>query len=245
MWGNIPFNKQAIVGDEENYVRLAIASKEWGGGGSFCRSVEAFIQSRFETPKAIVTASCTTALDVAAILCRLEPGDEVIMPSFTFTSTANAFLLRGAKPVFVDIRPDTQNIDERLIEDAITDRTRAICVVHYAGVSCEMDAIMEIASRRGLIVVEDAAQGVFAKYKDKWLGAIGDIGGYSFTLQKTSPAEKAAPCWLTTRRMSRALRSCATRAPTGANFSAARRANMTGATSEFRALPLTAPPPHS
>ena len=184
MHKNIPFNKQAILGGERRYISQAIDDAQWSGGGAFCHKVEEFVQSHFGTPRAIATASCTTALNVSGLLCRLEPGDEVIMPSFTFTSTANAVLLRGAKPVFVDIRPDTQNIDETLIEEAITERTKAICVVHYAGVACEMDEIMEIARRHNLVVIEDAAQGVFAKYKNSWLGSIGDLGCYSFHATK-------------------------------------------------------------
>jgi dTDP-4-amino-4,6-dideoxygalactose transaminase len=138
------------------------------------------LEQRFGAHRVLLTTSCTAALELAALLCDLQPGDEVIVPSYTFVSTANAFVLRGARPVFVDIRPDTLNIDERLIEQAITPRTRAIFPIHYAGVSCEMDAIMEIADRHSLKVVEDAAQGVFARYNDQWLGTIGHLGCYSF-----------------------------------------------------------------
>ena len=138
------------------------------------------MQTQFDAQRVLLTPSCTAALEIAALLCGLGPGDEVILPSYTFVSTANAVVLRGATPVFVDVRPDTLNIDERLIEAAITPRTRAIFPVHYAGVACEMDEIMSIARRQNLLVVEDAAQGVFAKYKDRWLGAIGHLGCYSF-----------------------------------------------------------------
>jgi len=180
----IPLSRQSILGREQDYVLQALAQENWGGGGMFCRQAEEFIESQFGTKRVILTSSCTTALNICGLLSGVRAGDEVIMPSFTFPSTANAFLLRGAKPVFLDIRPDTQNIDETLIEDAITDRTRAICIVHYAGVACEMDAIMEIAARHGLLVVEDAAQGIFAKYKNRWLGTIGDLGCYSFHATK-------------------------------------------------------------
>ena len=138
------------------------------------------MEDRFDARRMLLTTSCTAALEIAALLCDLRPGDEVIVPSFTFVSTANAIVLRGANPIFVDIRPDTLNIDERLIEAAITPRTRAIFPVHYAGIGCEMDEIMAIARRHNLLVVEDAAQGVFAKYKDQWLGTIGHMGCYSF-----------------------------------------------------------------
>jgi len=176
----IPFNKPCILGAELIYVGQAMAGGHASGDGPFTKRVEKLMQAQFGAPRVLLTTSCTAALEMAALLCELEPGDEVILPSYTFVSTANAVVLRGARPVFVDIRPDTLNIDERLIEAAVTPRTKAIFVVHYAGVACEMDAIMAIARRHDLIVVEDAAQGVFAKYKDRWLGAIGHLGCYSF-----------------------------------------------------------------
>ncbi len=176
----IPFNKPCIVGAELIYVGQAVAGGHASGDGPFTRRVEKLLQTQFGAQRILLTPSCTAALEIAALLCGLGPGDEVILPSYTFVSTANAFVLRGATPVFVDIRPDTLNIDERLIEAAITPRTRAIFPVHYAGVACEMDTIMAIANRHNLLVVEDAAQGVFAKYKDRWLGAIGHLGCYSF-----------------------------------------------------------------
>jgi dTDP-4-amino-4,6-dideoxygalactose transaminase len=176
----IPFNKPSVVGSELIYVGQAVAGGHASGDGPFTRRAQAMLEERFGANRVLLTTSCTSALELAALLCDLQPGDEVIVPSYTFVSTANAFVLRGARPVFVDVRPDTLNIDERLIEQAITPRTRAIFPIHYAGVACEMDTIMDIADRHGLMVVEDAAQGVFARYKDRWLGTIGHLGCYSF-----------------------------------------------------------------
>ncbi len=177
---HIPFNKPCIVGSELIYVGQTISGGHASGDGPFTRRAQKLMEDRFGAGRILLTTSCTAALEMAALLCKLGPGDEVIVPSFTFVSTANAIVLRGAKPVFVDIRRDTLNIDERLIEAAITPRTRAIFPVHYAGVGCEMDEIMAIARRHNLLVVEDAAQGVFAKYKGQWLGTIGHMGCYSF-----------------------------------------------------------------
>ncbi len=176
----IPFNKPYMTGRELEYISRAHEAGHLSGDGPFTRQCNEHLVALTGAASALLTHSCTAALEMAAILLDLQPGDEVIMPSFTFVSTANAFVLRGAVPVFVDIRPDTLNLDERLVEAAITPRTRAICVVHYAGVSCEMDAIMEIASRHGLAVVEDAAQGIYSSYRGRPLGAIGDIGCLSF-----------------------------------------------------------------
>lgn len=176
----IPFNKPCIVGSELIYVGQAVAGGHASGDGPFTRRAQKLMEERFGAQRVLLTNSCTAALELAALLCDLGPGDEVILPSFTFVSTANAVVLRGATPVFVDIRPDTLNIDERLIEAAITPRTRAIFPVHYAGIGCEMDEIMAIARRHNLLVVEDAAQGVSAKYKNQWLGTIGQMGCYSF-----------------------------------------------------------------
>ena len=156
----IPFNKPCLVGSELTYVGQAVAGGHASGDGPFTRRAQAMLEKSFGAKRVLLTNSCTAALEMAALLCDLQPGDEVIVPSYTFVSTANAFVLRGANPVFVDVRPDTFNIDERLIEQAITPRTRAIFPIHYAGVACEMDAIMAIADRHGLLVVEDAAQGV-------------------------------------------------------------------------------------
>ena len=174
----IPFNKPCIVGPELTYVSQAIANGHASGNGPFSKRAQKLMEERFGARRTLLTTSCTAALEMAALLCDLEPGDEVILPSYTFVSTANSVVLRGAKPVFVDIRADTLNIDERLIEAAVTSRTRAIFPVHYAGIACDMDEIMAIAARHNLLVVEDAAQGVFAKYKEQWLGTIGDMGCY-------------------------------------------------------------------
>lgn len=176
----IPFNRPYLVGRELDNIALAHTMGQLSGDGSFTRACHAWLEQRIGTHKALLTHSCTAALEMAAILLDLQPGDEVIMPSFTFVSTANAFVLRGAVPVFVDIRPDTLNIDEALIEQAITPRTRAICVVHYAGVACEMDTIMEIAARHNLKVIEDAAQAILSTYKGRQLGSIGDLAALSF-----------------------------------------------------------------
>lgn len=176
----IPFNKPHLGGKELWNIAQAHAKGQMAGDGSFTKQCQSWLESRTGTRKALLTHSCTAALEMAAILADLQPGDEVIMPSYTFVSTANAFALRGAVPVFVDIRPDTLNLDERKIEAAITPRTRAIAPVHYAGVGCDMDAIMAIAERHGLLVIEDAAQGVLASYRDLPLGSIGHLGAFSF-----------------------------------------------------------------
>jgi len=176
----IPFNKPFITGKELEYIASAISNGGIAADGYFTRRCAELLADRFSILKVLMTSSCTAALEMAAILCDLKPGDEVIMPSFTFVSTANAVLRAGAKPVFADIRPDTLNIDERLIEEKITASTKAIFVVHYAGVSCEMERIMAIAGKHRLVVVEDAAQGVNATYNGRALGSIGHLGAYSF-----------------------------------------------------------------
>ena len=176
----IRVNVPPYVGKETEYMKAAIDSHKICGDGEFTKRCNAWIEEHTGTAKALLTTSGTQALEMAALLSDIQPGDEVILPSYTFVSTANAFVLRGAKLVFVDIRPDTMNIDEKLIEDAITDKTRAIVPVHYAGVGCEMDTIMDIAKRHNLVVVEDAAQGVNAFYKGRALGSIGDYGCFSF-----------------------------------------------------------------
>ncbi len=176
----IRFNVPPYVGKETEYMKEAIDSHKICGDGEFTKRCNAWIEEHTGTAKALLTTSGTQALEMAALLSDIQPGDEVILPSYTFVSTANAFALRGAKLVFVDIRPDTMNIDEKLIEDAITDKTKAIVPVHYAGVGCEMDTIMDIAKRHNLVVVEDAAQGVNAFYKGRALGSIGDYGCFSF-----------------------------------------------------------------
>ena len=176
----ICFNVPPCTGNEIKYISEAIASHKICGDGNFTKKCDAWMEQRFNAKKVLLTTSGSTALDMAALMCGFEPGDEVILPSFTFSSTANAFVLAGAKLVFVDVRPDTMNMDEKLIEAAITYRTRAVCVMHYAGVACEMDTIMDIARRHNLLVVEDAAQGVMSSYKGRALGTIGDFGCYSF-----------------------------------------------------------------
>lgn len=176
----IPFNWPYMTGKELTYIAEAHFNGKLAGDGPFTKKCHQWLESQTSTNKALLTHSCTAALEMSALLLDLKPGDEIIMPSYTFVSTANAFVLRGAVPVFVDIRPDTLNIDETKIEEAITSRTRAIVSVHYAGVGCEMDTILEIAKQHGLAVIEDAAQGVMARYKGKPLGAIGALGAYSF-----------------------------------------------------------------
>lgn len=177
----INFNIPPYTGKEQKYIKEAIKdNKKLSGDGPFTKKCNSWIEDKFSTKKALLTTSCTHSLEMSAILINIKPGEEVIMPSYTFVSTASAFVLRGAKIVFVDIRPDTMNIDENLIEKAITKKTKAIVPVHYAGVSCEMDKIMKIAKKYNLFVIEDAAQGVMSTYKNKSLGSIGDIGCFSF-----------------------------------------------------------------
>lgn len=176
----IPFNIPPIIGTELSYIQEAILSQKICGDGQFTKKCNVWMEQHFQAQKVLLTTSGTAALDMAALLCKLQPGDEVILPSYTFSSTATAFVLAGAKLVFVDVRPDTMNIDETKIESAVTDKTRVIVSVHYAGVACEMDAIMDIAKRHRLKVVEDAAQGVMSTYKGRALGTIGDFGCYSF-----------------------------------------------------------------
>jgi dTDP-4-amino-4,6-dideoxygalactose transaminase len=176
----IPFNKPYLTGRELHYISEAHARGQLAGDGYFTKQCNAWLEEKTGCHMALLTHSCTAALEMAAILAEIQPGDEVIMPSYTFVSTANAFVLRGGVPVFVDIREDTLNMDERLIEAAITPRTKAIVPVHYAGVGCEMDTIMAIAKKHNVLVIEDAAQGVMAFYKGRALGSIGDLGCYSF-----------------------------------------------------------------
>ena len=176
----IKFNVPPYVGKETEYIAKAMANQKICGDGPFTKDCNSWIEEKCRVNKALLTTSCTQALEMAAILSDIKPGDEVILPSYTFVSTANAFVMRGAQLVFVDIRPDTMNIDEKLIEQAITDKTKVIVPVHYAGVGCEMDTILEIANKHGLKVVEDAAQGVMASYKGRALGSMGDFGCFSF-----------------------------------------------------------------
>jgi dTDP-4-amino-4,6-dideoxygalactose transaminase len=177
---SVPFNRPHMTGKELSYIAQAHQNHRLAGDGPFTAACSRWLEQRTGTRKALLTHSCTAALDMAAILADIRPGDEVIMPSFTFVSTANAFVLRGGVPVFVDIRPDTLNIDESLIEAAITPRTRAVVPVHYAGVGCSMEAIVDIARRRDLLVIEDAAQGVMSEHRGRSLGAIGHLGTVSF-----------------------------------------------------------------
>ena len=176
----VNFNIPPFTGKEFEYMQEAVKNHKICGDGPFTKKCDEWMEKRFGAKKVMLTTSGSSALDMAAMLCGINPGDEVILPSFTFSSTANSFVLAGAKLVFVDIRPDTMNIDERKIEVAITDKTKVICPVHYAGVACEMDTIMTIARKYNLLVVEDAAQGVMSTYKGKALGTIGDFGCYSF-----------------------------------------------------------------
>ncbi|HPV44363.1 MAG TPA: dTDP-4-amino-4,6-dideoxygalactose transaminase [Methylotenera sp.] len=176
----IPFNRPHLTGNEFKYIAQAHENRKLAGDGTFTKHCHAWLETNTAAKKALLTHSCTAALEMAAILIDIQPGDEIIMPSYTFVSTANAFVLRGGVPVFVDIRPDTLNIDEKLIEAAITPKTKAIVPVHYAGVGCEMDVIMDIAKRHNLYVIEDAAQGLMSTYKGKALGAIGHFGAISF-----------------------------------------------------------------
>jgi dTDP-4-amino-4,6-dideoxygalactose transaminase len=176
----IPFNRPFIVGKELHYISQAVQSGHLAGDGEFTKRCHAWLEQTLGAKKVLLTHSCTAALEMGAILCNVSPGDEIIMPSFTFVSTANAFVLRGARLRFVDIREDTLNIDEALIEGAIAKRSRAIVPIHYAGVAAEMDSIQEIAHQYGLAVIEDAAQGVNATYKGRYLGTIGDLGAFSF-----------------------------------------------------------------
>ncbi len=176
----IPFNIPCYIGTEEKYIREAIDNRQSWGKGVFVSQCQKWMESTFSCKKAFLTTSCTHAIEMAALLIDIKEGDEIIMPSYTFVSTANAFALRGARIVFVDIRADTMNIDDALIEEAITKKTKAIVVVHYAGIACNMEKISDICKRYKLFLIEDAAHGVMAKYKNQYLGTIGDVGCYSF-----------------------------------------------------------------
>ena len=177
---SIPFNRPALVGDEIKYIREAIQRGHISGDGFFTKKCHALLEESLAVPKALLTTSCTHALEMSALLLDIQPGDEVIVPSFTFVTTVNAFVLRGAKPVFIDIRPDTLNMDETQLERLITPRTKAIVLVHYAGIGCEMDTICEIADRHGIPIVEDNAHGLFGKYKGQYLGTFGVLATLSF-----------------------------------------------------------------
>src|SRR5512147_2456169 len=176
----VDFNRPVMVGRELEYMQQAIENGHISGDGPFTKKCHTFLEQQFGVRKALLTTSCTHALEMSAILLDIQPGDEVILPDFTFVSTVNAFVLRGARPVFLDIRPDTLNLDESRLETAITPRTRAIVPVHYAGVGCEMDRILDIAARHNIVVVEDNAHGLFGKYKGKYLGTFGSLATQSF-----------------------------------------------------------------
>lgn len=180
MTETILFNKPYMAGKELYYIAQSVLSGHTSGDGEFSKKCQELFEQTFLAKKTLLTTSCTSALEMTALLCELKPGDEVIVPSYTFVSTVNAFILRGVTPIFIDIRPDTKNIDENLIEQLITHKTKAIVPVHYAGVACEMDTINKIAKQNNLFVIEDAAQGVNAKYKNQYLGTLGDMGAYSF-----------------------------------------------------------------
>ncbi len=215
----IDFNRPAIVGNELKYIQDAVAQGMLCGDGKYTKLCSEWMKKRFDVNQVFLTTSCTHALEMAAFLCDIQPGDEVIMPSYTFVSTADAFVLRGAKIVFVDIRPDTMNIDENLIEQAITDKTRAIVPVHYAGVGCEMNKIMELAKKYNLKVVEDAAQGVEAYYHGKALGTIGDLAATVSMRQRTIRWERAARSFSRKTNTRKKQRSFVRRELTEANFS--------------------------
>ncbi|OPX33113.1 MAG: dTDP-4-amino-4,6-dideoxygalactose transaminase [Desulfobacteraceae bacterium 4484_190.1] len=176
----IPFNRPFIIGKELYYISQSVISGHTAGDGVFTKKCHELIKEKLGARMVLLTTSCTAALEMSAILCNISPGDEVILPSFTFVSTVNAFYMRGARPVFVDIRPDTLNLDETKVEEAITEKTKVIVPVHYGGVGCDMDVIMDIANRHGLLVVEDAAHALNSEYKEQYLGTIGDIGAFSF-----------------------------------------------------------------
>ena len=195
----IDFSRPVYVKESMSYIQQAVEQNHLCGDGSFTRNCTEWMEEHTGTERAMFTTSCTHAMELMALLMEIEPGDEVIMPSYTFASTADAFVLRGAKIVFADIRPDTMNIDENLIEQAITPRTKAIIVMHYAGVACEMDKIMEIARRHNLFVAEDAAQGMMASYKGKALGTIGDFGTYSFHETKNYTMGEGGVCLIQNR----------------------------------------------
>jgi dTDP-4-amino-4,6-dideoxygalactose transaminase len=198
----IPFNRPHITGKELSYLQEAIESAHLSGDGAFTKQCNQWLENRIGSPKALLTHSCTAALEMAALLANIQPGDEVIMPSYTFVSTANAFVLRGGVPVFVDIREDTLNLDETRIEAAITPKTKAIVPVHYAGVACEMDTISSIAERHNLLVIEDAAQAVMATYKGRPLGSIGDLAALSFHETKNLLAGEGGALLINTPRFS-------------------------------------------
>jgi dTDP-4-amino-4,6-dideoxygalactose transaminase len=220
----IPFNKPCIVGGELSYMQQAVLeNNHTAGNGPFTKKCELWLEKNLSCRKAILTHSCTAALEMSAILADIHPGDEIIMPSYTFVSTANAFVLRGGVPVFVDIRPDTLNINEALIEGAITERTKVILPVHYAGIPCDMNVIMKIAERNKLLVIEDAAQGILSTYQGRPLGSIGHLGACSFPVRE-------APCSLMTSVILNAPKLSVRRGPIEVNSYAVNWINIHGLT---------------
>lgn len=224
----INFNVPPIVGEEIEFIRDAIETRKLCGDGKYTHMCNDWIREQTGSSGVLLTTSCTHATELAAILCGIEAGDEVIMPAYTFVSTADAFVLRGARVVFVDINPQTMNIDENLIEPAITPKTKAIVPVHYAGIACEMDRIMEIAARHNLYVIEDAAQGMMASYKGHPLGTIGDIGCYSFHETKNYSMGKAGLSYYGMVKCLRMQRSSGRREQTGASSSEAKWTSIHG-----------------
>lgn len=218
----IPFNVPPYIGSELNYIKDVVEKHRICGDGDYTRKCNHWFEEKTGVRKALLTTSCTHATEMAALLCDIKPGDEVIMPSYTFVSTADAFVLRGAKVVFVDIRPDTMNIDETLIENAVTEKTKAIVPVHYAGVSCEMDVIMGIARKYNLAVIEDAAQGIMSTYREKALGTIGDFGCYSFHETKNLSMGEGGAYLLKMKRILSWQKLSVKKGQTVVNFSADR-----------------------
>lgn len=225
----INFNEPVYLEKSMEYIKKAILiNKRLNGDGEFCGLCADWLEKKFHAPKIMLTTSCTHGLEMASLLCDIQPGDEVIMPSYTFVSTADAFVLRGARVKFVDIDPKTMNINANLIEYAITERTKVIVPVHYAGVGCDMDTIIDIAKRHNLLVVEDAAQAMMATYKGQYLGTIGDFGSYSFHETKTTPWVKVARSISIILPILNAVKSFAKREPTVPNSSAEKLINIPG-----------------
>lgn len=235
----IPFNWPYMTGKELYYIAEAHFNGCLAGDGPFTKRCHSWLEERTGCSKALLTHSCTGALEMAALLLHIQPGDEIIMPSYTFVSTANAFVLRGGIPVFVDIREDTLNLNENLIEAAVTSRTRVIAPVHYAGVSCEMDTIISIATRHDLKVVEDAAQGVMASYKGRALGSIGDLGAYSFHETKNVISGEGGRCWLMIRNWLCELRSSEKKEQIAAGSSEVRWTSTHGRKWALRSFPVS------
>ena len=227
---HIPFNRPTFIGKEQDYMAQAIHNGHAAGDGDFTKKCHTLLEQLLGVPKVLLTTSCTHALEMTALLLNVQPGDEVIVPAFTFVSTINAFVLRGARPVFIDIRPDTLNLDETQLERLITPRTKAIALVHYAGVGCEMDAICEIADKLAIPLVEDNAHGLFAKYKGRYLGTFGTFATQSFHETKNFTCGEGELWSSTTRGISSARRSSERKAPTVADSFAVRWTSTPGLT---------------